>query len=285
MQAHTIYSPAASLLTLEPVDWSRTALGAPAGWPAPLRMTVDLMLNCPLAMVLMWGRQQQVMFYNAAYAALSGAKPQSVPGGKVPSMLPAAWTWNNAAIDAAWAGDALHYPAQSLPFWRDGATVRQWFELRYTPLRDGHDAVAGVLCALQPGAEPASAPAADARPLRILVVEDNQDALYLVCEMLRTLGHEVDAVGRGEDAVGLLDGPPYDLLFSDVGLPGMSGVDLARLALRRQPRLNVVFASGYGDALTRHLDFAALSMQKPYDIEQLQAMLSDIGRRVAAGAP
>ncbi len=142
--------------------------------------------------------------------------------------------------------------------------------------------MAGILGILAPSR---AAPAADlAAPLRLLVVEDNGDARYLVCETLRALGHEVESVASGEEALPLLAAQPFDVLFTDVSLPGMSGVDLARQALRGAPGLELLFASGYGDELTRHLEFPAQSLQKPYDIEQLQAALERIARRRAGTA-
>ncbi|MES2325033.1 MAG: response regulator [Pseudomonadota bacterium] len=112
--------------------------------------------------------------------------------------------------------------------------------------------------------------------LRILVVEDNLDAQYLVCEMLKAFGHHADGVGHAEAALALLAQASYQVLFSDVSLPGMSGVDLARQALRIQPALRVVFASGYGDALLRHVEFPYRSLQKPFELGQLQAALAGI---------
>jgi CheY-like chemotaxis protein len=112
------------------------------------------------------------------------------------------------------------------------------------------------------------------------VVEDNADARYLVCETLRALGHEVQDVASGEDALPQLAQHEFDVLFTDVSLPGMSGVDLARLALQQRPQLALLFASGYGDELTRRLEFPAQSLQKPYDIEQLQAVLAQIAATV-----
>lgn len=114
--------------------------------------------------------------------------------------------------------------------------------------------------------------------LRILVVEDNLDAQYLVCEMLGAFGHEVDGVAHAEPALALLAGQHYDVLFSDVSLPGMSGVELARRALAARPGLKVIFASGYGEALLGHLDFPFISLQKPYELEQLQAALAGVMR-------
>jgi CheY-like chemotaxis protein len=256
-------------------DWSRTDLGDPAGWHPSLRLTVDILLNSPQAMLLMWG-ERQVMVYNDAYAELIGLPSLRAPGGGVPSMQPAAWSWSAEAIGRARQGHSASYRGRSLPVWRNGGVAQQAFDLYYTPVR-ADDQVAGILCTLMPAH---AAPAADtATTLRLLVVEDNPDARYLVCETLRALGHEVQAAATGEEALPQLAREAFDVLFTDVSLPGMSGVDLARKALRQAPSLELLFASGYGDELTRHLEFPAQSLQKPYDIEQLQAALEQISRR------
>ena len=123
-----------------------------------------------------------------------------------------------------------------------------------------------------------------ARSLRVLVVEDNLDAQTLVCDMLRAFGHQVQAAARGEDAIDLLSATPFDVLFTDISLPGMSGLELARSAVRSRPDLKIIFASGYGDALTGHVEFDAAALQKPYEIAQLQAILNDISQQLPSGA-
>jgi CheY-like chemotaxis protein len=119
--------------------------------------------------------------------------------------------------------------------------------------------------------------------LAVLVVEDNVDAQYLCCEMLKAYGFHADGVAHAEGALALLGAGDYHVLFTDIGLPGMSGVELARLGLARQPALRVIFASGYGDSLLRHVEFPHQSLQKPFDIEQLHALLAaiDAGRQQA----
>lgn len=262
-------------------DWSRTSLGDQSGWPSNLRLTVDIMFNSPLAMLLMWG-PQQIMVYNEAYATLSGLGSLNPPGAGVPSIQPAAWSWNGDAIRQAWAGRGASYRGQNLPVWRNGAPGQLLLDLYYTPVRGDDGAVAGILCALSPAT---SAPLDTAeRPLHILVVEDNADAQYLVCETLRALGHEVAAVASAEAALPQLAAQAFDVLFTDVSLPGMSGVELARQAKRDAPVLELLFATGYGDDLIRNLEFPARSLQKPYDIEQLQQALSDIGKRLPVRA-
>ncbi|HEV7815994.1 MAG TPA: response regulator [Janthinobacterium sp.] len=258
--------------------WSTPALGAQAAWPPCLRLTLDIMLNSPLACVLMWG-PDQVMLFNEAYAGLMGAQQWQAPGGKVPALRPVVWSWNGAALDAAWKGTPSSLRNCELPLWRDGAQEYRTLDLYYTPVRDESALVRGVLCSLAPSAMPpaADAPAAfPSRALQVLVVEDNLDSQYLVCEMLRAFGHQVQAAADGESAAVRLASSHFDLLFTDVGLPGMSGVELARVALRRQPGLKILFATGYDETLTRSLEFSAVSLQKPYELDDLKKALDNI---------
>jgi len=289
MQSHLSAPPPSS------IDWTRTELGDEAAWPAGLRLTIDIMFNTPLAMLLMWGREQ-VMVFNPAYADLCGTASHRAPGGKVPSVPPPAWHWNPAAIAAAWDGVSSHHRDQSLPLWREGGLRQQRLDLYYTPVRDDTDRIAGILCALAPAASSITATtttstgaappgAGRASALTILLVEDNADALYLANETLIALGHHTTAVASAEEALPALAAQRYDVLFSDVSLPGVSGIDLARRALAMQPRLQVLLASGHGRALTGHLDFHADALQKPYDIAQLQESLAAISLRLHDAKP
>jgi CheY-like chemotaxis protein len=180
-------------------------------------------------------------------------------------------------LQRAWSGEATCAPNRNLMF-AGSAGGSGNYDLYFTPVRaDGDsDAVAGVLCALAPAAPVEEAAPEAAGPLRILVVEDNVDAQYLVCEMLRAFGHEADGVGHPNDALARLAAGQYDVLFTDVSLPGMSGVELARQAVTQAPTMRVIFASGYGDTLLRHVEFPYLSLQKPYELDQLQQALDKV---------
>lgn len=262
------------------VDWSRTALGDAAHWPPALRLTADIVLNSPLPMLLCWGRERIVLF-NEAYAALAGPSHPAAPGGNVPAMLPAPLAAARAAFEQALLGAPSRQPHQALTFISAGGPLKRDCDLYFTPIRDAAQEVCGVLCALAPSVPAAAAPAAG---LRILVVEDNLDSQYLVCEMLSAFGHANDGVAHGEAALQKLAAGHYDVLFTDVSLPGISGIELARRALAADPHLQVIFASGHGDALLRQVEFRHLSLQKPYEIEQLQNALADVARQLQARA-
>ena len=260
-------------------DWSASDLGSPAQWPLALRLGADVLFNTPLPGLLVWGLESRV-FYNDAYATLAASSQARAPGGSVPPLWPVALAAARDALAQARAGAPVIAAAQMLTF----ADARP-FDLIFTPLALADGSVGGVLCMLSETAAPLLAAAEiGSRGLNILVVEDNLDSQYLVCEMLRAFGHEADGVAHPDDALAHLARQRYDLLFSDVSLPGMSGVDLARQALQDAPGMRVIFASGYGDSMLRHLDFPYLSLQKPYELDQLQEALAKVEQQLHARA-
>jgi len=257
-------------------DWSASRLGDPQQWPQALRLAADVMFNTPLPLLLVWGRDMTVLF-NDAYAALAGPAYGRVPGGSVPPVMPPPLAVAGDELQRAWRGEAAYVPDRNLMFaGSEGGSGH--YDLYFTPVRADGESVAGVLCALAPATPMAEAPAGSTGPMRILVVEDNVDSQYLVCEMLRAFGHEADGVGHPNDALARLAAGQYDVLFTDVSLPGMSGVDLARQAVAQAPSMRVIFASDYGDTLLRHVEFPYLSLQKPYELDQLQQALDKVAQ-------
>jgi signal transduction histidine kinase len=90
---------------------------------------------------------------------------------------------------------------------------------------------------------------------RVLVVEDDDDVLYITSAMLRDLGYQVICARNGREAIQLLKaGKRFDLLFSDVVMPkGITGVELAREAKRLCDGIKILLTSGNAaDVLARH---------------------------------
>lgn len=133
-----------------------------------------------------------------------------------------------------------------------------------------------------PEAEAAPTPrdvAADPASVRVLLVEDNEDLRELLAMGLRARGYEVEEASSGPEALEL-DGA-YDLGIFDVGLPGMSGHELAQTLLRngRAPR-HLVAMSGFGtdaDKARSHEAGFAAHLVKPVSLKDLQAQISALG--------
>jgi signal transduction histidine kinase/CheY-like chemotaxis protein len=129
--------------------------------------------------------------------------------------------------------------------------------------------VLGKRPAALPVAAPAPAPRDAPSRRRVVVVEDNDDARDMLRELLLILDVEPLCFGSAE---GVLDAlRDHDTLLTDVTLPGMSGIELARLAVERVAGLQVVFASGRS---VEPQGFAARVLPKPFTLDQLSAALS-----------
>jgi len=124
-----------------------------------------------------------------------------------------------------------------------------------------------------------------ARGMRILVVEDNLDANEMLCEALRHFGHAPQGTISAEQALQCMEAQEFDVLLTDVSLPGMSGTELVRQALAKHPSLKIVFSTGQGDVALGDLGTPRVALlPKPYTLNQvrellavLQAMPSDPG--------
>ena len=125
--------------------------------------------------------------------------------------------------------------------------------------------------------------------LRILLVEDNVDAAHSWKRLLQLLGHDVTVAYEGAGALERLAGARFELAFIDIGLPGMSGYELAERirTLAQKPAPALIALTGYGleEDRQRALDagFDA-HLVKPVRLESLRAVLAKIRGTVAPGA-
>jgi CheY-like chemotaxis protein len=115
--------------------------------------------------------------------------------------------------------------------------------------------------------------------MNILLVEDSDEVSCITVEYLHELGHQVVAVAEAEIALARLKNELFDAVMTDIRLPGMSGLELARLLIRDHPKLPVVIASGYGALSVEFLLGAkqrtVLMLPKPYDLPDLERTLNE----------
>lgn len=116
---------------------------------------------------------------------------------------------------------------------------------------------------------------------KALIVDDQEDVLEMAVELFRTLGFEVLSANNGEDALEIIKRmPDIDLLFTDVVMPGMSGIELGQKARVLAPNLKIILASGYAAPALKE-DNAVLNdfqfVTKPYSISQIVKKLRVAG--------
>jgi signal transduction histidine kinase/ActR/RegA family two-component response regulator len=117
--------------------------------------------------------------------------------------------------------------------------------------------------------------ATNGRGYRVLVVEDNDDVGQFSTELLEDLGYVVRRVANANAALAILGENEFavDLVFSDVIMPGMNGVELAGVIRERYPGLPVVLTSGYSNVLAENAHRGFELIQKPYSVESLSRIL------------
>jgi CheY-like chemotaxis protein len=124
----------------------------------------------------------------------------------------------------------------------------------------------------------------DGHGCRVLVVEDNAEVGTVATRLLQELGYETTWAANAGEALALLGEREgrFDVVFSDVVMPGMSGVELGREIRRLYPRLPVVLTSGYSHALAEEGRHGFELLRKPYAAEELSRVLRGTAR---AGDP
>jgi len=126
------------------------------------------------------------------------------------------------------------------------------------------------------------------RSLRVLLVDDDPDCLMVTEEVLENEGVAVTAARSGAEAVAKIGEQPYDVLLCDVGMPGMSGWEVAHAARMRQPGLAIYMVTGWAS------EFAADDMRrgsvngilgKPLDLDDLRGVLVRAATAPMTAAP
>ncbi len=125
---------------------------------------------------------------------------------------------------------------------------------------------------------------------RVLFVDDEESLVFLMTKMLQRLGYEVTGCTSPEEALELFRSAPrnFDVVVSDLSMPQMSGVDLARELLQIRPGMPILIASGYfGPADNEKAHSLGLPdlLLKPDTIEKLGQALHRVIAKCPPSAP
>jgi two-component system, cell cycle response regulator CpdR len=116
---------------------------------------------------------------------------------------------------------------------------------------------------------------------RILLAEDDDSLRGFLARALERAGYEVVACADGDDAAARLD-EVWDLLLTDIVMPGMDGIEVARQAAARHPGLRIMFITGFAAVALAAGDAAppgAKVLSKPIHLREI---VSEVERMIAA---
>ncbi len=111
---------------------------------------------------------------------------------------------------------------------------------------------------------------------RILLVEDNDEVGEFAEALLVELGHKVRRVRSGEQALRLAGEESFDAVFTDVVMPGMSGLELASRLAALRPELPIILTTGYSDEIAKSGAGGRPVILKPYRPETLAAAIDQV---------
>jgi PAS domain S-box-containing protein len=125
-------------------DWSRTPLGPIEHWSSSLKMATALLLQSPIAIVMLWG-PEGVMIYNDAYSRFGGARHPGLLGRNVLEAWPEVADLNDHVLKVVLhGGKPLSYKDRELWLNRDGVSRQLWTDLDYSPVVDESGKPVGV---------------------------------------------------------------------------------------------------------------------------------------------
>jgi signal transduction histidine kinase/CheY-like chemotaxis protein len=126
------------------------------------------------------------------------------------------------------------------------------------------------------------------RSLRVLLVDDDPDCLEVTKQVLRIDPFEIDTASSGAEALKRLDEGAYELLLCDVGMPDMSGWQVAQKARLRHPDMRIFMVTGWANeflsAQSRPGSVDAV-IAKPVEIDELRAMIARAALLPATSGP
>jgi signal transduction histidine kinase/ActR/RegA family two-component response regulator len=115
------------------------------------------------------------------------------------------------------------------------------------------------------------------RRARILVVDDDDEVRLVTAGTIEELGYEAETAANADDALAMVNSQRFDLLITDVAMPEVDGVELARRARTLDPRLPILFSSGYADVQTFGDELSDETvLRKPFRIADVAARIQRV---------
>ncbi len=116
---------------------------------------------------------------------------------------------------------------------------------------------------------------------RLLIVDDEETLTYSLYQsfILSKNDYEVITANSGEDALGKVNEAPFDLIITDIFMPGLSGFDVIEKVKEKTPETEIVVMTAYGSGENKEKAFslgACQYIEKPFDIKEIKKIVMKI---------
>jgi two-component system cell cycle sensor histidine kinase/response regulator CckA len=130
-----------------------------------------------------------------------------------------------------------------------------------------------------------SAPASKPASCRVVVVDDDTSVLAVLCAYLEKMGYRVTGLSSATEGLKVVSQSPPDIVLSDIGMPGMDGIELCKLLKAQLPKLPVILMSGQASSIEGdriRLSGASALLPKPFTMRQVTEVLNALASHRAA---
>jgi DNA-binding response OmpR family regulator len=114
--------------------------------------------------------------------------------------------------------------------------------------------------------------------VRIMIIEDDEEMRSLLKDFFEEEGFETDSAGNGADALRKLSKDHFDLVITDIRMPGLTGLDILPRIRRLKPETPIIVMTGYGsdDVRRRSLERGATAyLEKPIPLSKLRTLIRE----------
>jgi DNA-binding NtrC family response regulator len=111
---------------------------------------------------------------------------------------------------------------------------------------------------------------------RVLIIEDDEEMRSLLKDFFVEEGFETDSVSNGYDALGMLVKKPFDLVITDIRMPGLTGLDILPRIKKLQPGISIIIITAFGSEEVRRRAYergATLYLEKPIQFQKLRELI------------
>jgi len=123
--------------------------------------------------------------------------------------------------------------------------------------------------------------------VRILIIEDDEEMRALLRDLLLEDGIEFDSAESGSEAIQKLAEEPFDLVITDIRMPGLTGLDILPGIKKLQPEACVIVITAFGSEEVRRKSFdrgATAYLEKPINMDRLKTLIQEMVSTKEKGA-